>query len=1449
MFSKLINTPHQRFSLYFFLSLSFLFLQINLAKAQSCGTSTSSTTDTCYAGTGTATATPSAGSAPYTYDWFEDMMMMTPLNQSTQTVTGLTTGTYYVMVSGNGGSCFDMMPISVTVGDLGGGFTATLTQKDDSCYRGVGTATATPPGGGSTPYTYLWENGQTDSTATGLFAGMFMMMDSGWYTVTVTDNFGCRFIDSVEVDTANDLSSTYVSTDDSSCYTMMMMCCGMGTATMSPSGGVFPYYYDWGGLACSTSVNPATGLMAGTYAVTVQDSNYFDSGGMYGCKVVVNVVISSSGNELPMMISSTNDACFAGTGTGTADPTFCGMADPDSILYLWDSNANNQTAQTATGLNAGTYNVTVTNNDSFDTECFGVSTVATVTVAMDSSLVVSISSTDEHCGQDDGTATVTPIGGTFPYIYSWSNAQTDSTTTGLDNGSYTVTATDNNGCDTSVTVSVSETAAPTLSTSSANISCNGANDGTATATPSGGTTPYSYSWQGGQTTQTATGLAAGSYDVTVTDGGGCTVNSSATINEPAAFSLPTGSTNENCSQSDGTATITPSGATSPYTYLWDSNASNQTNSTATGLAANTYSVTVTDNNACDTVTSVTINGTTAPTVSSVNSTDVLCNGESTGIATVTPTGGTSPYTYSWSNSQTDSTATGLAANTYSVTVTDAGSCTTDTTVTITEPSAITYTTDSIIAGCGTSTGTATITISGGTVPYNYSWENSQTDSSATGLAAGTYSVTVTDGNSCTVIDSVEITTSSPPTLSSSSDSVSCNGGSDGTAIVTPLGGTSPYTYLWSNSQSDSTATALGAGSYSVTVTDNVGCADSTNVTVNEPLALLLSFSSNNENCGQGDGDATASVSGGTSPYSYNWSNGDNGTTADSLLAGTYYVTITDDNSCTVNDSVEVSGTTAPTVSVTANDVQCHNGSDGIATASPSGGTSPYTYNWNNGDNNSTADSLSSGAYIVTVTDDNGCTDTASITVSQPTAYSISSSSSDVTTCGGSDGLATVSVSGATSPYSYSWSNSQSDSTAMGLAGGSYSVTISDANNCDTTISFTIDEPTPPTVTTSTSDAICGLNGSAVANPSGGTLPYAYAWDDSNNQSTQTSTGLTPGIYTVILTDSLSCSDTATATVGDNTSLTITVSSDTSICAGDTVILTASGGSAYSWSTNDTTASISENPTSNITYIVTVTEGITCSESDSITVSIIALPTVSISGQTSVCVGSSTTLTASTTNASGLTWSTSSIDSSITVSPLSDANYSVTVTGTCGSSSDTTIVSVLSLPIANAGNDTLVDEDEIIQLNGSGGVSYSWSPITGLDNQNIANPTAIMEETTTYILTVVDSNGCTNIDTVVISVTPIPAYYFVPNIFSPNGDGQNDELKVEGKDLTDIHLRIFDRWGEMVFETLDQNTSWNGTYNGKEMNTAVFIYVFDATVDGQPIPTQQGTVTLMRYNEK
>lgn len=455
------------------------------------------------------------------------------------------------------------------------------------------------------------------------------------------------------------------------------------------------------------------------------------------------------------------------------------------------------------------------------------------------------------------------------------------------------------------------------------------------------------------------------------------------------------SVNVSCfGQANGSATVSASGGTAPYTYLWSNGA---TSATINNLAPGTYNVVITDANGCTANKSVVI---VQPAVISniLKVKNVSCNGGNDASIEVTPTGGTAPFTYLWShNNATTSIVTGLVAGTYNVQVKDANNCIKTEQIVVTQPDILTGVITSKNVSCnGTFTGEATINVTGGAAPYTYQWNNGITTAANNGLRPGTFSVTVTDANGCTINKSIVIAEPTVLTVSTRQTKAGCNGATTNSVIATPTGGTQPYAYLWSNGLTTANADNLLPGTYTLTVTDANGCKVNETVSVVATANLALSFNKKNISCnGLTNGSATAIVTGGKAPFTYSWSTGSVNTTINNLGVGTYTLTVTDDYGCTVTETVNITQPDVLTATHQQTNVTCYGLSEGSISLTVSGGTAPYTYQWNNGFKSSSLSQIPAGTYTVVVTDSNNCTLAHTVTITQPTDVATPISSNQV----------------------------------------------------------------------------------------------------------------------------------------------------------------------------------------------------------------------------------------------------------------------------------------------------------------------------------------------------------------------------------------------------------------------------------------------------------------------
>ncbi len=1273
--------------------------------------------------------TVTGGTAPYTFVWSN--------TATTEDLTGLAAGKYDVTVTDDNG-CTDEASVTITEPAV---LSASAVATNVSCNGGSNGTVNLTVTGGTAPYTYVWSNAVTTEDLVGLAAGT--------YDVTVTDANGCTATESVEVTEPTVLVASGVVDANVSCNGETD-----GGATASATGGTAPYTYVWSNGATTASI---VGVTAGTYDVTITDDN--------GCTDEASVTITEPTALVASGVVDANVSCN-GLSDGGATASATGGTAP--YTYVWSNAA---TTASIVGVAAGTYDVNITDAN-------GCTDEASVTITEPTALVASgVVDANVSCnGLSDGGATASATGGTAPYTYVWSNAATTASIVGVAAGTYDVTITDANGCTDEASVIITEPAELVASgVVDANVSCNGGSNGGATASATGGTAPYTYVWSNAATTASIVGVAAGTYDVTITDANGCTATTSVEVTEPTIFVVSTIVTaNATCNGgATGTGSITLSGGTAPYEYTFDnktySNLPDGTTISVKGLSAGTYDVTATDDNGCTASSSMTITEPTAFVVSTIVTANVTCNGGTTGTGSITLSGGTAPYEYTFGSKTysnlpdgTTISVEGLSAGTYDVTATDDNGCTASSSMTITEPVALSANAVATNVSCnGGSNGTVNLTVTGGTAPYTYVWSNTATTEDLTGLAAGKYDVTVTDDNGCT--DEASVTITEPAVLSASAvaTNVSCNGGSNGTVNLTVTGGTAPYTYVWSNAATTEDLVGLAAGTYDVTVTDANGCTATESVEVTEPAALSASGVAINISCNGGsNGKVDLTVTGGTAPYTFVWSN--TATTEDmiGLSAGTYDVTVTDANGCTATESVEVTEPAALSASGVATNISCNGGSNGKVDLTVTGGTAPYTFVWSNTATTEDLTGLAAGKYDVTVTDDNGCTDEASVTITEPAVLSASAVATNVSCNGGSNGTVNLTVTGGTAPYTYVWSNAVTTEDLVGLAAGTYDVTVTDANGCTATESVEVTEPTV-LVASGVVDANVSCNGEtdggATASATGGTAPYTYVW--SNGATTASIVGVTAGTYDVTITDDNGCTDEASVTITEPTALVASGVVDANVsCNGLSdggATASATGGTApytYVWSNAATTASIVGVAAG--TYDVNITDANGCTDEASVTITEpTALVASGVVDANVSCNGlSDGGATASATGGTApytYVWSNAATTASIV--GVAAGTYDVTITDAngCTDEASVTITEPATLVAsgvvdANVSCNGLSDGGATASATGgTAPYTYVWS--------NAATTASIVGVTAgTYDVTITDDNGCTDEASVTIT---------------------------------------------------------------------------------------------------
>lgn len=1298
---------------------------------------------------GTGTINITGGSTPYTYLWNS-----VPA-QTTAIANGLGVGSYSVAITDAIG-CRSNTTIAIMQPAPLNANTSFTNPTCNSISNGTITIAVT---GGTSPYTYSW--GTTPGTTS-----VVANLPAGTYTSTVTDARGCVLTRTISLTQPPLLLMTF-STTNVSCFNL-----SNGAITTSVTGGTGAYSYSWSPSGGNGSF--ISGVAAGTYSLIVRDAN--------NCSVASSTTITQP-TLLQVIATPTMETC-----SYTNDGKILAVASGGTPTYTYSWQPGSLTGGNLTNLSAGVYTLTTTDSK-------GCQTNTLVTITEPSVLTGAVvNSANISCfGGNNGSIVINTTGGTPAYAFTWQpNVSTGNSVTGLSAGTYTINISDNRTCTTQVVYTLTQpTASLSITANSSSVSCNGGANGSVSSVATGGTAPYAYLWSPlGINGQNISNIGAGNYSILLTDANGCTATSTTIVNQPPAIGLTLNKQNSTCTQANGQTTVVVSGGLPPYNYQWSPTGG--FNSIATGLPAGSYSVTVTDANACVVTGSVLVNDNAGPTASILSTTNVSCFGGNTGAATVGVAGGIGPFTFSWQpTGQITQTAVGLTAGTYVVTVTDSSTgCQSlaTTSPAITEPTDIQIAVSKTDVSCfGGNNGSAVAIASGGnSSTYSYTWQPGGTvGANLPSASFGTYTVTVEDGNNCIKTKTVSI--NQPNALAvviTTLTNVSCFGGANGSAVAGVTGGTTPYFYNWSSGSVASNAVGLGVGNLSVTVIDNKGCTASTTTVVSQPLLpLTVALTATAVNCfGASDGIAFANPSGGTAGYTYNWSPNTNTLqTLSNVGAGPKLVIVTDANGCTANGFVTVNQPSAITATIVTTNPTCGN-SNGMLSAIVSGGNAPYTYTWNPTNSNSPSIfNLAPGTYSINITDAKNCSaiyTSSIVNIPGPVLSLISSSN---TSCfGGTNGLAFVGSSSGTAPYSYNWfPYGGNAAAASNLGAGNYTCTVFDANNCPATINVSINQPSAidVSIVSQTQPSCFGnANGSILANVTGGTPVISYSWSPIGGNSS-TANNLPAGIYTITATDVNGCKTSITSQLQQPSLLSgnvISKADPTCYNVGNGTINTGVVGGTppyqFVWQTNPVQLGTQVVNLVAGTYSLLITDNNNCATT--VTASLLQ-PAQVITGTatgTTICKGQSGVISASATGGSGnyyYYWTpiTPGNSASEIVSPQLNTDYTVTAYDQNGCAGTTSIahVEVYNLTAANIdvfGNTPICPGQASViyaQSNGNTG------PLTYIWNQGLGNGPGVFIVTptvqSTYIATVTSVCGNSVIDSVKVSMEPPPTIIF------------------------------------------------------------------------------------------
>lgn len=1067
-------------------------------------------------------ATNSSTGSDYTYLWFASNGGNIVSGATTLTPTVNAAGSYTLQVTNNATNCVAYTSALVTAvinpPTANAGPVAEI-----SCAQ----PTTVLQGSGSTGsnFTYLWTSSNGGNIVSGGTTLTPTVNAGGTYTLQVTNTTnGCTQTSSTTVN-GNNVQPTVATTNGT-------LTCAIDTVTLTTTTNSTAPVFSWTGPNgySSTLQSPPVNV-SGTYNLVITDT-------LTGCTNTATADVTSN-------TTAPGAAATGGTLTCVVNSVTLNGSSPDTTAtFAWAGpNGYTSNLQNPVVGTAGAYTLVTTNPAN------GCTSSAGATVALNNTPPVASAVTPGNLNCNNSqiqlNGTGSSQGANFSYQWSTTNGNIvsgENTLTPVVDaiGTYHLLVNNSvNGCTATAATNVVESAAVTASIASqTNVLCNGASNGAASVAAGGGNGNYTYIWSNGATTAAISNLGAGTYIATVTDGENCTATVSVAITQPGVLAVNASATAQTANGvNDGTATAAPTGGTAGYEYVWSNGGITQT---ITDLAPGNYTVTVADANGCTAVQTVTVNSFNCALSASISGTNATCFGANNGTATITLAGAADPIIYEWNNGANTQSVANLAPGLYTVNITDGNNCPASLDIFITEPAQLqANATSTHETSAGANDGSATANPTGGTDGYNYLWNTGQTTQAILYLTPGTYSVTVGDANGCTAVQSVVVNAfNCALSAEANISNVSCAGTADGSVTLSMNGGTAPFTYLWSNGGTSATISNLPGGNYTASITDDNGCQLITSVTINEPMPYSAwSIETVNPTCpADATGSITASISGGTAPYNFLWSNGQTSNIATNLVAGSYNLTVTDQNGCQTSTSVIVNSAdnVPPTVAVQNATVPLNPSGQALVTLSAlaaqiadncgvaSSVISPNAFN---------CAQIGQHTVTVTVTDQSGQTATATATVTiVDNLPPVVTCPASLTRCADDNVVqydAPVAVDNCLdNGGDWHLENGLPSGSAFPIGSTVQTYSYTDAGGQIGSCSFTVtivEQVEFGSVVVTNDQNNQGI-GAIDITVTGGASPYSFKWEKDGQfyADTEDLSGLTTGVYSVVVTDANGC---------------------------------------------------------------------------------------------------------------------------------------------------------------------------------------------------------------------------------------------------------------------------------------------------------------------------------------
>lgn len=1086
--------------------------------------------------------------------------------------------------------------------------------------------------------------------------------------------------------------------------------------------------------------------------------------------------------------------------------------------------------------------------------------------------------------------TMTPSVGPSPWtirVYQSSTAihtftgLTASQTDSLNAGTYTLRVTDTNTCFSDTVITIAPPPAIVPSISAKKPTCVNDSNGSITITGTGGKSPFTYKFGTGSYTSTNTfnNLTAGTYALSIKDANDCLFDTNFVLQDPPDIGANITFVQPPCNYyNSGVITVNAFNGTSPYQYALGAGSFSSTN-TYSGLFSGTYVIHIKDSNSCTKDTTFALIDSVKVTATVVL-THILCNADSTGAATFTASGAKAPYKYQWlpgGTLTTNNTFTGLPAGTLNFHIEDDNKCYLDTSIILNQPDPLHAPVNITTPLCNSDTnGSFTINGSGGVSPYTYavgsgSYTGTNTYSN---LGAGTYTIHLKDNNNC--IKDSNITITEPAVLAITNLPISeptCYNGTNGTISVNATGGTTPYRYKLNTGSYNATNnyTSLTAGVYNISIRDTNNCQKDTTVTLLQPTQLIPQAIAVKSTCVPiNNGEVTMSATGGTPSYQYAIGAGAFSSTATftSLASGSYTFRVRDNNNCIEDTIVAVVDSIVIKASLNLTDALCFDSSSGSIAVNPSGGTSPYKYALDNGayGNSNSFTNKHSGTYVVHIRDTIGCEMDTTVSLSEPNALKATLILTKPLCNGDSNGVITVNAVGGTTAYTFAVDTKsyQSSNALSGLKAGTYIVKIKDKNNCyyDTTVQLT--QPDSLKYTLTIRDVLCNgdTTGRVTINATGGTTPYTYTKDAQVFGTSPIIYGLDSGMHTIRLLDVNNCLKDSMVLISEPPKFYISnLNITTPTCDGfedGTIAMDVTGGvmpytyalNSGGFGSNSTFANIPKG-----SYNVIAKDANGCEVDTNVDLN--GYPPIVINDvlpDAVSCFGYGDG--GLTIDAEGgvqplrYQVGSSAVSSNNVFTNMTAGSYTVTVIDSANCTKDTTISitepdELIVKATATPNDCEGYDNEGVITADVIGGTNpytYSWSNGTTdrlPELRGMANGT--------YAVVVIDANDCTDTATATIVYNNC-CKIFIPDAFTPNGDGRNDRVKVLFKgDFVLEEFSIYNRYGQQVYTTNSiSDYGWDGRFNGVLQDLGTYTYYAKGICGnaGNQEVEYKGTITLI-----